>query len=108
MAAGPIESLVGAVCCFGAWWWIWLFVVAVRNRRAFVRLDEVPPLPEPSDTWPEVAILFAARDEEKSVARAVRSMLDQNYPPLRVVAVNDRSSDSTGAILDALAGRTPG
>lgn len=43
------------------------------------------------------------RDEESGVERAIRSLLAQDVAGLRVVAVDDRSSDATGAILERLA-----
>src|SRR5581483_9986381 len=61
------------------------------------------PAVEPAGGWPSLAVAFAARDEEADVGRAARSMLALDYPNLRVVAVDDRSTDATGAILDALA-----
>lgn len=46
---------------------------------------------------------MAARNEEGKVARGVRSMAQLEYPDLEVVAVDDRSEDATGRMLDALA-----
>lgn len=53
---------------------------------------------------PLVSILVPARDEERRVLeRAVRSMLAQDYPRFEVIAVDDRSTDATKAILDKIA-----
>ncbi|HSG05128.1 MAG TPA: glycosyltransferase, partial [Nitrospiria bacterium] len=52
---------------------------------------------------PSLSIVVPARNEEARVQPAVQSLLDQDYPGLRVIAVNDRSSDQTGRILDRLA-----
>ena len=61
-----------------------------------VACDE--PLP-----WPSVAIIFAAKDEQREIEEAVRSMLKVDYPNLKYTAVNDRSTDQTGDILNRLA-----
>ena len=53
--------------------------------------------------WPSVAIIFAAKDEQREIEQAVRSMLKVEYPNLKYIAVNDRSTDQTGNILDRLA-----
>jgi glycosyltransferase involved in cell wall biosynthesis len=54
-------------------------------------------------------VILAARDEERSVGESVTSLLAQDYPgTLEVIAVNDRSTDRTGGILDELATRYPG
>jgi len=53
--------------------------------------------------WPSVAIIFAAKDEQREIEEAVRSMLKVDYPNLKYTAVNDRSTDQTGDILNRLA-----
>jgi cellulose synthase/poly-beta-1,6-N-acetylglucosamine synthase-like glycosyltransferase len=52
-------------------------------------------------------VIFAARDEERSVGQSLRTMLGQDYPDLQVVAVDDRSADGTGTILDSIARGNP-
>jgi glycosyltransferase involved in cell wall biosynthesis len=53
-------------------------------------------------------VILAARDEERSVNESVSSMLAQDYSGmLEVIAVNDRSTDRTGEILDELVTRFP-
>ena len=47
------------------------------------------------------------RNEARSVAPALQSLLDSDYPSLEIVAVDDRSEDETGAILDGLAATNP-
>lgn len=50
-------------------------------------------------TWPSVAVLVPARNEERAIGGALETLLRQDYPgPLRVVVANDHSTDSTGAI----------
>lgn len=72
-------------------------------------VHEIVSLPdeEPSGGWPSLAVVFAARNEAAEVERATRSMLAQDYPALEVIAVDDRSTDDTGAILDAIAAEDP-
>jgi len=58
---------------------------------------------------PVLSVILAARDEERSVNESVASILAQDYPgTLEVIAVDDRSTDRTGEILDELATRYPG
>src|SRR2546423_13160128 len=53
---------------------------------------------------PTVSVLIPARNEERRVLkRCVRSILAQDYGDFEAVAVNDRSTDATGAILRSLA-----
>lgn len=51
---------------------------------------------------PLVSIIIPARDEERTIERTVRAFLAQTYPNLEIIAVDDRSADATGAILDRI------
>jgi cellulose synthase/poly-beta-1,6-N-acetylglucosamine synthase-like glycosyltransferase len=52
---------------------------------------------------PRVSIIVPARNEEETIERALRSLLALDYDSYEVIAVNDRSTDSTGAIMDRIA-----
>lgn len=52
---------------------------------------------------PLVSIIVPARDEEQAIERTVRGLLAQDYPYFEVIVVDDRSADSTGAILTRVA-----
>lgn len=54
---------------------------------------------------PLVSIIVPARDEAERIAECIESLLVQNYPRFEVIAVDDRSADGTGAILESLAAR---
>jgi len=86
--------------------WIWHWLAIRRHRHLQIWLRECPADP-PEGGWPTLAMIFAARNEAESVDRATRSMLAQDYPDLDVVAVDDRSTDETGPILDAVAAENP-
>jgi hypothetical protein len=52
---------------------------------------------------PALSVVVTARDEARTIADTVRSFLAQRHPDLEVIAVDDRSTDGTGEILDSLA-----
>jgi GT2 family glycosyltransferase len=56
---------------------------------------------------PSVSILFSALDEADKLPAALATFLAQDYPDYEVIAVDDRSDDATGAILDAAARQNP-
>lgn len=82
--------------------WAWLLWLGVRTRRALLRLDD-----RDGDVarLPGVTAVVPCRNEARDVEAALSSLLAQELPDLRVVAVDDRSTDGTGAILDRLAAR---
>ncbi len=53
---------------------------------------------------PSVSIIIPAMNEEENIAEALGSVLALDYPKLEIVVINDRSTDSTGTIIDQLAG----
>jgi glycosyltransferase involved in cell wall biosynthesis len=80
-----------------------LLVRLVMFRRRFPTLREWAG-PSPA-RWPKVSVIVPCRNEAAGVERAISSLLAQDYPDLEIVAVDDRSEDATGAILDAIATR---
>jgi GT2 family glycosyltransferase len=52
---------------------------------------------------PRISILFSALDEAEKLPAALATFLALDYPDYEVVAVDDRSEDATGSILDAAA-----
>src|SRR6185436_11647222 len=72
-----------------------------------MRIERLADLPSHEGAAPLVSLVVAARDEERNVESAARSLLAQTYPALEIIAVDDRSTDRTGAILDGLAAVQP-
>ena len=51
---------------------------------------------------PRIAVIVPARNEAPHIAACLRSLLVQDYQALRVIAVDDRSTDGTGDIMQSL------
>src|SRR3954465_3070184 len=98
MSPVVIDSIfLGAYALAGPITWIG-FGIAMRcgRRRMTLIKGELPP--PPSDL-PRASIIIPAKDEEGQIARCLESVVAQKYPDFEVIAVNDRSTDRTGAIL---------
>jgi cellulose synthase/poly-beta-1,6-N-acetylglucosamine synthase-like glycosyltransferase len=106
MTPASLALVISLVCAASSLVWIVLLAAALVNRRKSIRLSDLPP-DEPASGWPRLAVVIAARDEEAMIARSVRSILDQDYPDLELIVVDDRSADQTGAVLDELAADEP-
>lgn len=85
--------------------WIALAWEVMRGNRRLRRLATLTA-PAPA-VWPKVSVIFAARNEGLTVGAAVPTMLRLDYPDLELIAVNDRSEDDTGAVLDKLSATDP-
>jgi glycosyltransferase involved in cell wall biosynthesis len=83
----------------------------VQGFRASLGMARLPWLsdisPNVSEDAPLVSIIFAARDEAEKLPAAIATLLAQDYPRFEVVAVNDRSADTTHDILHELEQTNP-
>lgn len=68
-----------------------LGLIAARIRLTKMRSNPTT-LPE---NPPGVIVLVPARNEEGGIAACLRSLLAQDYPNLKVLAIDDRSTDAT-------------
>jgi len=59
--------------------------------------------PLPAAECPSISLIFAARDEEEKLPAALATLAQLDYPHLEIIAVNDRSQDSTRKTLDEFA-----
>jgi hopene-associated glycosyltransferase HpnB len=87
--------LIAAACLLA---WAWLLALHGRFWRSGPELP--PSKPEHA---PPVAIVVPARDEAETIAASIASLLAQDYAgELRVILVDDGSSDATAALAGAL------
>lgn len=91
----PLFLLAGATLAI-------TLVLAFDLVRGLGSLPRLRGAGEPTVT-PPVSVVIAARDEARTIAAVVQAILRQDYPAIEVVAVNDRSTDGTGQILERLA-----
>lgn len=86
-----------------ALYWVVTVLRVGRGMAGIAFLRDEPPVG--TGEAPAVSVCVAARNEEGKVAAGVRSMAEQDYEDLEVVAVDDRSEDCTGEILERMAGQ---
>jgi cellulose synthase/poly-beta-1,6-N-acetylglucosamine synthase-like glycosyltransferase len=96
--------LIYALLGPGAWLALALGMYFTHVRMNQLRRPRTGPLPEPA---PEVNVLIPAKDEGEGVRECIERVLAMDYPNFRVIAIDDRSTDQTGAIFDELAGKHP-
>ena len=86
--------------------WIYLTFFHGGFWRADQRLEQAGETPGGGESWPDVALVLPARNEEQVIARSITSLLDQDYPGrLRVILVDDQSTDATARVARAGTGR---
>jgi glycosyltransferase involved in cell wall biosynthesis len=70
--------------------------------------DRRPASPNPAspNDEPGVSIIVPARNEEESIRETLLQLLALDYSNYEIIAVNDRSTDNTGPIMDEVAVRS--
>ncbi len=97
-----IHMLILSVAALAGWIYLAFF------RRGFWL-----PTPRLAPTrrlcaWPDVCVVIPARDEAATIARVAEAHLRSDYPGnVRVIVVDDASSDGTGGIAQRAAGARP-
>jgi len=78
----------GSVCVLA-----WLYLLAARG--GFWRIPRAPGHALPAEKTVTVAVVIPARNEADVIARAVASLLRQNFRNLQVFVIDDSSTDGT-------------
>jgi glycosyltransferase involved in cell wall biosynthesis len=86
--------------------WAW------KAIEAALGLPKVPDLLDAGwdvapASGPALTVIVPALNEAENIGSCLESLLAQEYTSLRILAVDDRSTDSTGAIMDSFAARYP-
>ena len=89
---------VAAVIC-----WLIVAVSGAYGIRRMPDLGAADPPDADGQQSPLVSVIIAARNESECIETTVRQVLAQRGVDLEIVAVDDRSTDRTGLILDRLA-----
>jgi glycosyltransferase involved in cell wall biosynthesis len=89
---------------------IWLVPVIDTALHIHLIADLTKPEWAPPDSirLPSLTIVVPARNEEHEVEEALRSLLALDYPEIEVIVVNDRSTDTTGAIMERISAAEAG
>ncbi len=105
LSAHPIvRALLTAVPWLVALSWLGKTIEALVYIGRVPDLLQFPQPPAYSDgPAPLLSVIVPACNEEAAIEATVRSLLASTGLPVEVVAVDDRSTDRTGAILDGLA-----
>lgn len=82
--------------------WVYHTVAARRGVPQIADLAQPEYAVGEATKLPRVSIIVPARNESAMIEAAVRSLLTIDYPDYEVIAVDDRSEDATGEILDRL------
>ncbi len=103
---GPWRVAAAVVAWAVAAVWTSRVLPSIWGVRRVPYLNRLPSDCQPTGS-PAVTVVVPAKDEAFAIEATLRSLALQDYGPLQVVAVDDRSTDGTGARMDAVAAEFP-
>jgi glycosyltransferase involved in cell wall biosynthesis len=87
-----------------ALWVVGLGYLIISITRLPALRGQHTPVPA---VWPRLSVLIPACNEAANLESAVVTLLQQDYPDLEIILVDDRSTDGTGEIIERLARENP-
>lgn len=98
-----LYSIVALICVYAVrhYWFTYNRLFAAQ-RHTYLPIDVAD--------WPRLTVLIPCHNEERVVASILEALLRADYPVerLKIVPVNDRSTDATAEIIDRFAASFPG
>ncbi|MBC8105923.1 MAG: glycosyltransferase [Anaerolineae bacterium] len=95
------RSIAMAYALIGPVIWVGFLFGMIKGRRRLSLLSR--PLWDLPDRPPRASVLVPIKDEAHQLRACMASVLAVDYPDLQIIAIDDRSTDGTGKILDELA-----
>jgi chlorobactene glucosyltransferase len=93
-----VLSLLGAL--------LMLSYLVYTGSKAPKFLDSIRGLDSPT-IFPLISVIISAKNEEKTLARCLESLLEQSYKNLDVIVIDDSSSDGTLQVASNFAKKDP-
>ncbi len=83
--------------------WVWRVADAGIGMRTIIDISSPEWDKNPPQYAPRISIIVPARDEEEHIESALRSLVSLEYHNYEVIAINDRSVDRTGELMEHVA-----
>ncbi len=96
-----LDLLIIAWMAAGCIYWL---VVLYLTIRIIVSIPLMEKMAEPRrDEWPGVSVIVPLRDEADDASDQLAGRMEEDYPYLDFVLVDDRSTDGTASLVDEMA-----
>ena len=94
----PVDVLLIAYVLIGCTYWLAMTFGVIRIVQAVPVLKKEHP-PEPA-CWPSLSVIVAACNEGDKIESAAATLIEQDYPDVEIILIDDRSTDQTGELID--------
>ena len=79
-----------------------LILASVRIVRNLLFLKRAKQPARTQQTFPRVSVLIPARNEEANIKNCITSLIQQDYPDLEILVLDDQSTDNTWSHLEQM------
>lgn len=79
-------------------WFLFLYYTH-KSYRHLLPLERF----QAKDNTSSLSIVIATKDSEEDIEATLRKLVENDYPNLQIIAVNDRSTDDTGKVIERMA-----
>ena len=79
--------------------WILSAISLIREIKSISIFEKIVPK---NIVIPKLSVVIAACNEELTIKDALKTIIQQRYPDIEIIVINDRSKDNTGKIIDEL------
>lgn len=85
----------------GCIYWLFLLYIILRVIKSIPLLENLKY--DKSREWPKVSVVIPACNEADTIEDAIQSRLQDDYPNIEILLIDDRSTDGTSEIIDKIA-----
>lgn len=90
-----LDMVLALFCSF----WVFVSFDLIKEIKAISIFEKITPK---NISTPKLSIVIAACNEELTIKDSLKTISQQKYPDIEIIAVNDRSNDNTGKIIEDL------
>ncbi len=87
----------------GFFWWLMQLLLTLRIIKKVPVLEKLPR--KNLENYPKVSVIIPACNEAESIEEAINLRLQDDYPNLEIILIDDRSFDGTSEIIDRIAAK---
>jgi len=87
----------------GFFWWLLQLLLILRIISKVPLLEKLPK--KNLENLPKISVIIPACNEADTIEPAIETRLQDDYPNLEIILIDDRSTDGTTAIIDRIAAK---
>ncbi|NIM11935.1 MAG: glycosyltransferase [Candidatus Aminicenantes bacterium] len=98
-----VQVVILFFSALSAAFWIWEIYVVLRTLHTMPLVEKLPE--SPIKNPPKISVLIPACNEKETLGKAMELRLQDNYPNLEFILIDDRSNDGTREVAREIAAR---